>query len=440
TPRVNEPKSPCAIAPPRSFSAPGSMNTGLTLLISANTGIGSGRELAMSNRARPAACEPVKPTAAVAGCRTSAAPVSGPPCTNEKTPGGSPHSAAARVIAPATSSPVPGCAGCAFTTTGHPAANADAVSPPAVENASGKLLAPNTTTGPIGFSIRRISGRGAGVRSGNAVSIRASTHEPSRTVAAKSRSCAQVRPRSPTMRASGRPVSRVVRSISVSPSASISAAIVSRNRARASGGSRRYSAKASAAASTARITSAGCASWKTGSSGVPVAALWARNVTRPASPGCPAITLLPCRVMPCPGLLFAENVYECGSLDRIRQSPNGLDRDSNLVAVREREVVRRHDAGAGHEPRTVRKRILPIQVFREQRQRPFHLTDLGAAREDDLAPASDLHRDLRLAGRQLLGQHEAGSERGAPRIRLGLRQVERVLALDVARAHVVADR
>jgi hypothetical protein len=42
---------------------------------------------------------------------------------------------------------------------------AAAVSPPAVENASGKLEAPNMATGPIGRWMRRISGRGKGWRS-----------------------------------------------------------------------------------------------------------------------------------------------------------------------------------------------------------------------------------------------------------------------------------
>ncbi|KCX76817.1 hypothetical protein J532_4523, partial [Acinetobacter baumannii 940793] len=36
----------------------------------------------------------------------------------------------------------------AFITTEQPAASAEAVSPPAVENAKGKLLAPKTATGP----------------------------------------------------------------------------------------------------------------------------------------------------------------------------------------------------------------------------------------------------------------------------------------------------
>ena len=50
-------------------------------------------------------------------------------------------------------SDVPGCAGCPFTTTVHPAASAEAVSPPATEKASGKLLAPKTATGPMGISM-----------------------------------------------------------------------------------------------------------------------------------------------------------------------------------------------------------------------------------------------------------------------------------------------
>ena len=49
---------------------------------------------------------------------------------------------------------------CALITTGFPAASAEAVSPPTTENANGKLLAPNTATGPIGTSIRRTSGPG----------------------------------------------------------------------------------------------------------------------------------------------------------------------------------------------------------------------------------------------------------------------------------------
>ena len=77
-------------------------------------------------------------------------------------------------MADATKVEVAKCPGCAFTITGQPAANALAVSPPAVEYAKGKLLAPKTTTGPKGCIISRMSGLG-GVLVGMAVSILAST-------------------------------------------------------------------------------------------------------------------------------------------------------------------------------------------------------------------------------------------------------------------------
>src|ERR1700691_1878091 len=87
----------------------------------------------------------------------------------EKTPPGRPAAATARVTAAATISDVPGWASCALTTTGQPAASAEAVSPPATEKASGKLLAANTATGPTGTRRCRTPGRRAGVRVGTPV-------------------------------------------------------------------------------------------------------------------------------------------------------------------------------------------------------------------------------------------------------------------------------
>ena len=154
------------------------------------------------------------------------------PCSIEKTPSCMPHAATARRTARATSSEVPGWPRCAFTSTGFPVAKALAVSPPATEKASGKLLEPKTMTGPSGTSIRRRSQRGSGWRSGNATSIRASTHEPSRAKAANIFSWVTVRPRSPVSRARGRPVSKCARCKRSSPSSSISAAMRSKKSAR----------------------------------------------------------------------------------------------------------------------------------------------------------------------------------------------------------------
>ena len=142
----------------------------------------------------------------MAGCSTMAIPTAVVrPCTRENVPASIPQASTARLMASPTSCDVPGCAGCALTTTGQPAASADAISPPATEKASGKLLAPKTPTGPNGRSICRRSGRGSGCRSGRAVSIRASTQEPSRRYSANKRSCPVVRPRSPVSRGKGSP-------------------------------------------------------------------------------------------------------------------------------------------------------------------------------------------------------------------------------------------
>ena len=159
--------------------------------------------------------------------------------------------------------------------TGQPAASAAAVSPPATENASGKLLAPNTTTGPNGTLRCRRSERGRGLRSGSAGSIRSPSQPPRRTSSANSRSCPMVLARSPVSRASGKPDSACARSSNSSPNASMCLAIVSRKRARSSGSSSRNEWNARHASSQARSTSAAPAALKRGCRSSPVAAFTA---------------------------------------------------------------------------------------------------------------------------------------------------------------------
>ena len=82
----------------------------------------------------------------------------------------------ALIIALEINSLVPQCIGWDFTITGQPLARALAVSPPAVENAKGKLLAPKTTTGPRATDVFRKSGFGKGFLLGSAISIKFSLH------------------------------------------------------------------------------------------------------------------------------------------------------------------------------------------------------------------------------------------------------------------------
>ena len=110
------------------------------------------------------------------------------PWIRVSTSSGKPAVAAARRTAAATSSDVNGWPECALTTTGQPAARALAVSPPATLNASGKLLAENTPTTPTGTSMRRRSGRGAGIAVGSGWSMMISRYAPSASTSANSRS------------------------------------------------------------------------------------------------------------------------------------------------------------------------------------------------------------------------------------------------------------
>ena len=141
--------------------------------ISAYNGIGSGRAAAVAISAVPPVCEPVKAMALMAGWAARAWPTTRPaPNSSENTPPGSPHASTAAATADPANSAVPGWALWALTITGQPAASAEAVSPPVTENASGKLLGPNTATGPTPMWRWRTSGAGRGARSGWASSMR----------------------------------------------------------------------------------------------------------------------------------------------------------------------------------------------------------------------------------------------------------------------------
>src|SRR5689334_16962790 len=246
-PRVSEPAYPVATAAGRENAAPGRTTTGLTEPSSPKNGIGTGRSAQTRARARPPAVDPVNPAAAISGCRSSRSPAS-TPCTRLNVPAGAPAAASAPVTISAHTSEVTGWASCALTTTGHPAASADAMSPPTTENAKGKFDAANTATGPIGRLIRRRSGvtPAAGVTA-------VSRYPPSRTTAANSRSCPVARATSPVSRS---PPSAV----SVSAIAASSPFLASRASATASSASARranadQAGSAAAAAETIASTS-----------------------------------------------------------------------------------------------------------------------------------------------------------------------------------------
>ncbi len=141
-----------------------------------------------------------------------------------------------------------------MTTTGQPAASAEAVSPPATENANGKLLAANTATGPMARSTRRRSGRG-GTVSGLGESMVASTKLPSRSTSPNSRSWLVVRFSSVVSRGSPSAVSPSAVDSSRSASASKASATWSSTAARSAAGRFDQAGNAVAAAAQIRSTS-----------------------------------------------------------------------------------------------------------------------------------------------------------------------------------------
>ena len=96
----------------------------------------------MSIRIFPTFPDPVNPIAVISGWLAIQCVISGfVPSTKAKMSGESPTFLSPATTAACIARQVFGCEGCALTTTGQPAARADALSPPITENANGKLLA-----------------------------------------------------------------------------------------------------------------------------------------------------------------------------------------------------------------------------------------------------------------------------------------------------------
>src|SRR6185436_14984481 len=115
------------------------------------------------------------------------------------------------------------------------------------------------------------------------------------------------------------------------------------------------------------------------------------------------------------------------------------DGDGNDVTVGQREVLPRDDARSRRQDRALRKVELHEQEVGQLVQRALDLRRPRLARERDAARARDLQGDRQIAQAIRVADVDAGADRARAVVDLRLRQVERVVALDVARRHVVAD-
>src|SRR6185436_17966137 len=112
--------------------------------------------------------------------------------------------------------------------------------------------------------------------------------------------------------------------------------------------------------------------------------------------------------------------------------------DAHDVPRTQAEAVGGHDAGAGHQESSLRKTELSTEIAGQLSQAALHLRARGLALEHRFTSAANAELDRHVGERLLVTQHDGRADGAAAVVHLGLRQVERVVALDVARGDVVA--
>ena len=117
------------------------------------------------------------------------------------------------------------------------------------------------------------------------------------------------------------------------------------------------------------------------------------------------------------------------------------DRNVDDVSLVQCEVGGRNNAGARHQKRSVGEGVVATKPLHQVLEGAGHLTGGSLLVKHDLATPHDLQIDFDLGDRgKRRIEGDPGTEPSALVVALGLRQVERILPFDVARAHVVAHR
>src|SRR3712207_2726158 len=113
-------------------------------------------------------------------------------------------------------------------------------------------------------------------------------------------------------------------------------------------------------------------------------------------------------------------------------------RDSDQVPRLQREIVLWHDPRAGHQEGPDGEGELPAQIGRKLLQRALHLRQIYLVLEDDGIPAPDAHGDAEAQHRIRSRENDARPQRARTVVDFGLGQIQRILALYVARGDIVA--
>ena len=127
------------------------------------------------------------------------------------------------------------------------------------------------------------------------------------------------------------------------------------------------------------------------------------------------------------------------SAHRIHQRADAVDGDCHNIAGLQCEFIARDDACAGHEQRSRRESVVTIKKSSQFRRRAFELGNRSLPGENRLTSAADGDVDLCFRGKQVAGDVQAGANGGAELKAFGLREVERILALNIAAGKIIAD-
>src|SRR5437764_2669735 len=126
--------------------------------------------------------------------------------------------------------------------------------------------------------------------------------------------------------------------------------------------------------------------------------------------------------------------------DRIAQHTQLVDLDLDHVTRLEREGTIGHQGRASAQNHAIWERVLAKETLDQLRQASLDLTRAGLTIPARAVCPRDAHADAqRVRIRHGPGRRHARAERAAARVHFGLRQVQRVIAFDAARAHVVGD-
>src|SRR5713226_1418823 len=141
-----------------------------------------------------------------------------------------------------------------------------------------------------------------------------------------------------------------------------------------------------------------------------------------------------CRVYPDPRFALSSMGYPIG------QSADARDLDGDMISHGEGEIIRRNNAGSREEYDAVRKTGFAPQPTNEIIQRTGHRAKRSGAFKHRGSIALDFQIDCDMIQRRhVVGESNDGAQGATIVVHLGLRQVKRVFALNIASAHVIAD-